>query len=73
VPVWVPFLILGNMDEKNLLDYPLAALAFMLVTWMGQVTVSDIQAVSTIFAQLIVALAAAFRLYNDVNIRKKKE
>lgn len=55
------------------MDYPLAALAFMVVTWMGQVTVSDIQAVSTIFAQLIVALAAAFRLYNDVINRKKKQ
>ena len=65
-----PFFIFGSMD-KNLMDYPLGVLSFMLATWLGHVTVSDLQAISTIFAQLTIALATAYKLYSDV--RKRKE
>ena len=53
------------------MDYPLGVLSFMLATWLGHVTVSDLQAISTIFAQLTIALATAYKLYSDV--RKRKE
>lgn len=66
-----PFFIFGSMD-KNLMDYPLCVLSFMVATWLGQVTVSDLQAVSTIFAQLSIALATAYKLYSDVQKRKEK-
>lgn len=65
------FLFLFNMD-RNFIDYPLGVLSFMLATWLGQVTVSDLQAVSTIFAQLTIALATAYKLYSDVRKRKEK-
>lgn len=65
------FLFLHDMD-KNIIDYPLGVLSFVLATWLGRVTVSDLQAVSTIFAQLAIALATAYRLYSDVKNKKKK-
>jgi len=66
-----PFFIFGSMD-KNLMDYPLGVLSFMVATWLGHVTGSDLQAISTIFAQLTIALATAYKLYSDVKKRNEK-